>query len=115
MLKHNYSQNKLLRNELKFMGITAPPQQKKQSTVAVVVILIVLAAFVLARTNRSHGPQPQRVVFLANVPSITTKREQFVETREAIQAAARREKLDQQTIKRLHREGYIDVCDATHM
>ncbi|MGB7466362.1 MAG: hypothetical protein WBW14_25970 [Candidatus Acidiferrum sp.] len=36
--------------------------KKKQSTVAVVVILIVLALFVLARTNRSHGPQPQRVV-----------------------------------------------------
>ena len=36
--------------------------KKKQSTFAVVVILIVLALFVLARTNRSHGPQPQRVV-----------------------------------------------------
>jgi hypothetical protein len=36
--------------------------------------------------------------FLANVPSITTKGEQFVETREALQAVARREKLDQQTI-----------------
>ena len=50
--------------------------------------------------------------FLANLPSITTKGEQFVET---MQAVARREKLDQQTIKRLHREGYIEVCDATHM
>jgi hypothetical protein len=30
-------------------------------------------------------------------------------------AVARREKLDQPTIKRLHREGYIEVCDVTHM
>jgi hypothetical protein len=36
--------------------------KKKQSSVAVVVILIVLALFVLARTNRSRGSQPQRVV-----------------------------------------------------
>jgi len=36
--------------------------KKKQSTVAVAVILIVLALFVLARTNRSYGPQSQRVV-----------------------------------------------------
>lgn len=53
--------------------------------------------------------------FLANLPSITTKGEQFVETREALQAVARREKLDQQTIKRVHREGYIEVCDVAHM
>jgi hypothetical protein len=53
--------------------------------------------------------------FLANLPSITTKGEQFVETREALQAVARSEKLDQQTIERLHGEGYIEVCDATHM
>jgi len=50
--------------------------------------------------------------FLANLPSITTKGKQFVETREALQAVARREKLDQQTIKQLHGEGYIEVCDA---
>jgi DNA-binding MarR family transcriptional regulator len=42
-----------------------------------------------------------------------------METREVLQAVARREKLDQptnqSTIKRLHREGYIEVCDVTHM
>ena len=38
-----------------------------------------------------------------------------METREALQAVAHREKLDQPTIKRLHREGYIEVCDVTHM
>jgi hypothetical protein len=36
--------------------------KKKQSSVAIVLILIVLALFLLARTNGSHGPQPQRVV-----------------------------------------------------
>jgi hypothetical protein len=36
--------------------------KKKQSSAVVVVILILLAFFLLARTNRSHGPQPQRVV-----------------------------------------------------
>jgi hypothetical protein len=35
--------------------------KKKESSILVAVILIVLALFVLARTNRSHGPQPQRV------------------------------------------------------
>jgi uncharacterized integral membrane protein len=35
--------------------------KKKESSVVVVVIFILLAIFVLARTNRSHGPQPQRV------------------------------------------------------
>jgi hypothetical protein len=36
--------------------------KKKESSVVVVVILILLALFLLARTNRSHGPEPQRVI-----------------------------------------------------
>jgi hypothetical protein len=34
--------------------------KKKESSVAV-VILILIALFLLARTNRPHGPQPQGV------------------------------------------------------
>lgn len=35
--------------------------------------------------------------------------------RAALRAFVRGEKLDQPTIKRLHREGYIEVCDVTNM
>jgi hypothetical protein len=34
---------------------------------------------------------------------------------EALQAFIRGEKLEQSTIKRLYREGYIEVRDVTHM
>ncbi len=33
----------------------------------------------------------------------------------ALRAFVHGEKLDQPTIKRLHREGYIEVCDVTNM
>jgi hypothetical protein len=36
--------------------------KKKQSSAVGIVILILLGLFVLARTNRPHGPQMQRVV-----------------------------------------------------
>jgi hypothetical protein len=36
--------------------------KKKQSNIAIVVVLIVIALFLLAGTNSSHGPQPQRVI-----------------------------------------------------
>lgn len=36
--------------------------KKKESSVTVVVILILLVLFLATRTNRPHGPQPQRVV-----------------------------------------------------
>lgn len=35
--------------------------------------------------------------------------------KEALQAFADGKKLDQATVKRLHREGYIDVSDVTNM
>ena len=35
--------------------------RKKESSVGV-VILILIALFFFARTNRPHGPQPQRVI-----------------------------------------------------
>ncbi len=34
---------------------------------------------------------------------------------EALRAFVRGEKLEQPTIKRLHREGYVEVCDVTNM
>jgi len=36
-------------------------------------------------------------------------------TLEALRAIQRKEKLDQPTIKQLHREGYVEVTDVTHM
>jgi hypothetical protein len=38
-----------------------------------------------------------------------------VNNTEALQAFTRGEKLDQSIIKRLYREGYIEVRDVTHM
>jgi len=36
-------------------------------------------------------------------------------TLDALRAIQRKEKLDQSTIKQLHREGYVEVTDVTHM
>lgn len=38
-----------------------------------------------------------------------------MDNRAVLRAFGRGEKLDQPTIKRLHREGYIEVCDVTSL